>query len=239
MDRARSWLERNKVFFDTLAATLVALMAVTVAISQYFLASQQTEYSRVSLLPSFSISARPLKSAPNGTTYSDDKIFVENIGRPVTGFRSSTIVFLDLRILGWKTAIDTTFSFALNGYYSGSYYSGSGTGRLVTIEGYRNHEKFYRLEREIDKLTDSNEFYVELSVRRFLRLRYRDQLSAQHTSYYYVPLIHGASLFDSYDGEELFDRHRELLGSDMWQDIDRVKASELLGLIRGKLANRI
>ena len=84
MTKLRTWLENNKVFFETIAAILISLMALLVSWSQLNasrvqnnLARLQTRISEQSVMPHFVINAKQLKGSPQNSTFDEDKLTID------------------------------------------------------------------------------------------------------------------------------------------------------------------
>src|SRR5437879_4201252 len=86
VDAARQSLKRNKVFFETLAATLLSLMAIVVSIVQIFLAVKQnkltqtqTEIARTQVSPQYVVTLKQSYD-PVAQKYIEDEIVATNQG---------------------------------------------------------------------------------------------------------------------------------------------------------------
>jgi hypothetical protein len=232
LESIRSSLKKNKIFFETIAALLVSTMAVLVSYSQLHIARVQINISKQVALPHFVIRAKQLTGSTDSQTYDEDEITVENQGSVITNFRGNSVVLLDVKLSGRNSPTEKTFY--LTGYYLGHAYSPQGQGLLITIKGYKNNQKYSNLDREFFKLVESKNEFGNTELRRFLHITYTDQLGDNHSEYYYVPLIYGASQITEKEGKAIFSGCENSLRTGKHIEFDKLSAESLYDLVAGK-----
>src|SRR6185503_1357858 len=136
--RIHAWLEHNKVVFETVAATLLSVMAIIVAIAQTKTAfeqtrllSVQTQIAEAQAPPQFEIAIHQ-KLNEATSKYDDNYLVISNRGGPVHEF-SAQDAYSILVTVGEPTAKVGTLEIPVGGYFTCSYVSVDSTGDLVTM----------------------------------------------------------------------------------------------------------
>lgn len=236
--KLRICLERNKVFFETIAASLLSVMAIIVGYVQYVnmdeqtsLLAMQTEYARLNLMPSFLIATHLSKNPPDGQFYNDDTLSIDNNGAQVDQFTAGAAVYMSAKATDPTHHSTTTLSFVVNGYYSTHFVSVAGSGRLVTLVGPNNNQRFVTLDRACASIAKERDLYLELELRRFVRISYVDRLNTPHTEYFSIQPLYGATRISDSDGTSRMSGISKAVGTDQFIDIDTITADELMNRI--------
>lgn len=94
----RSWLERNKIFFETVVAVALGLMAFFVARAAKDVSASQLELARAQVLPIFRLDDRV------------DTITLVNHGGHAIGAELTVLAFLRIRAYGARDGADSAFA---------------------------------------------------------------------------------------------------------------------------------
>lgn len=231
----RAWLEQNKVYFETVAATLLSAMAVLIMKQQTAMVSLQTEYARIALMPSFVISTRLSKYPPDGNFFNKDTLSVENNGAEIHEFRAKAVVYLRAKVTDQAQYSVTPLTFAVNGYYPENIVYGLGTGHLMDFTGPNNNQIFVNLYHACTVLARERHLFIDLSLDRYISLSYKDRLGIQHMEYYSVQPFYGASRITAIKGSAVIDEVSKAFGTDRFIDIDQITPQELMEQIEDKL----
>ena len=144
MNGIRDWLKVNKILFETLATSLLSLMAVIVSVAQTRTASQQTNLlalqtriAEAQALPQFELAIRQ-KLNDSTRKFDDDHLVVTNRGGPIHDFSADTAYFINVSSGGASGEVFNRVV-PVNGYFTASLVSGSSTGELVTMVGAHNN----------------------------------------------------------------------------------------------------
>jgi hypothetical protein len=188
--RVRAWLKTNKIWFETVAASLLSLMAVVVSVSQSRTASKQTELlslqtqiAEAQALPQFEVD---LQQKLNDATekFDDHVLVVRNRGGPVHDFSSDVAYFITLTLSGADLE-PTKSEVPVNGYFTASFISVASTGDLVTMIGDHNNARVFALTRDLRQVEQDRHWdFANLDEQLVVRLRYRDLLNRHHEDYY-------------------------------------------------------
>ena len=232
----KKFLERNKIFFETFAAVVLTGMALVVSWAQWRTAEEQSQLLEIqtgvaiqSVLPHFVITARQEKSSSSASRYDEDKIRVSNEGAVIHNFRCQSAVIFSVETYNWSDRQKNEKNFFVNGYYVGEGYTARGEGLLVTVEGLRNNARFLDLHREFSKKCKSKGLFGNIEMERFLHISYRDQLGKDHTEFYFIPLIYGATCIPDSKGKSIFRQKKESFGTNSMIEFEKVNADGLLG----------
>ncbi len=228
--------EDIKFYLETIAATLISIMAVLVAFSQCSIFLEQTKLLKVQtdiakkqFLPTFVISAAQLKEDLKDY-YSEDKIFIENKGFPVSEFNCESRVFFNVKLTKISVFHKEAF-IPISGYYSGTAHTAKGDGLLATIEGYRNNLKAAKFERKFSEYCGGKGEFGNINILRYVRISYRDTFGVEHIEYFDVPMIYGAYKMTSEKGKEIFKEYDEKWEHCGFPDFDQITVEEFYNLI--------
>lgn len=210
MSDARKWLETNKIWFETLAASVLSLMAIVVSIGQSCATSKQTELLTIQTkgveaqaLPQFEVALRPKLNDSTGK-FDDYVLVVNNRGGMVESFSADAAFFLGLETSG--PGVDVLKAdVPVNGYFTANVVSAAGTGDLVTMVGNHNNAAVVKLSDDLRAIAHAKPAgFANLSELIILRLRYRDLLSRSHEDYYEAHFVGGGARISDELGKARF-----------------------------------
>lgn len=238
LERSREYLQRNKIFFETLVAFFLSLMAVIVSVAQFIIAEQQTslaklqtEIARQQNLPQFFVNAQQEIDPTVGKAL-EDNIYITNHGGIVQGLSCTTAVYLDIEYFPSGRGEPKKIPIVVNDYYGSTFHMGVGTGLVLRIQGYRNNDKMVNLERGFMKEAQDHQATGLLSLRRYVRLQYKDIFGEDHTRYYMVPLITGGVPLSEQEGRAIFEDYKQSFAEGRRRDLDDLTPDVLLALAR-------
>jgi hypothetical protein len=233
VEDVRAWLTVNKIFFETVAATFLTFMAVILSYNQWRVAQDQTTYleqqtriEREQASPQFSITTKQDANSPNY-----DRIFVYNHGNIALNIITRTAVFFDLTYMG-KNGSQKQLSVPIHGYYRLTIPSETAIGQVMIIESVAGIAKWGAIEKELDQLAAADGAFIDLSVKRYLELSYRDIFNETHVKYYNVIPFIGGDLLEPEMGTGIFDKFRQGGPEGIFFSIDEVSAQDLYNLFR-------
>lgn len=227
----RAFLKRNKIFFETGAATLLSAMAVILSIAQYDLAKIQTETARQQALPHFVIATRQVMDAED-RMYVEDRIYVNNLGGIARDLESNTAVFFDVDIAIQDIGHHRKLQLPVSGYYGITRPTDNGIGQVLEISGYLNNKKFVQLERDSRKLTAERKgLYCVIQIRRYLKLDYLDVFNKEHVDYFSIPRYGGRPM-EPREGKKIFDKYNASFKDLEIADFDKLTAENLFERVK-------
>lgn len=193
----RNWLKANKIWFETVTASLLSLMAVIVSIAQSRTASRQTELmslqtqiAEAQALPQFEVAFRP-KFNDATSKYDDYILVVSNRGGPIYDFRAEAAYFIQVTIPGVGFE-PMEADVPVNGYFTASFVSVAITGELVTMIGDHNNARALEIQQELRQAADARQWgFANMNERVFVRFRYRDMLNRRHEDFYEAHFVGG------------------------------------------------
>jgi hypothetical protein len=196
---ARTWLNANKIWFETVAASLLSVMAIIVSVGQSCAAAKQTQLLAVQTriaeaqaLPQFEVAMRP-KLNDSTAKFDDYNLVVTNRGGMVQDFSATAACFLRLEASGAGLEV-LKADVPVNGYFTVSYLGAAGVGELVTMVGNHNNAAVMKLSDDLRALAHSRQVgFAHFAEQIILRLRYRDLLSRSHEDYYEANLVGGGA----------------------------------------------
>jgi hypothetical protein len=205
-------LERNKIFFETLAAILLSAMAIMVSCQsnriasvQMKLAERQTAIADELSQPFFR-AAVVLQWDSTSQKYIQDRLAVINDGAPAYNPLVKVAQFLAVRCP--QSNADSLIP--IRGYYQSAVLTGRRTDTLVEFSGRLNRQRLYQLYRSYLARPATAQNPQWTGQRIFLRLNYLDRTSRPQVRFFEVLEPGGAALLDSAVGGRLMARFDSL-----------------------------
>lgn len=211
----RTWLKRNRIFFETVAALALSTMAVLlscqgnrIARLQAILAERQTAIADVENQPFFR-AALLIHWDSAAQRFDEDRLAVLNEGAPAYNPRVTLAQFIDLRCA--SSTKDSLIP--LQGYFDTELQSGRRTDTIDTFIGHKNRERFNSLYHSYIALSNGPGRASWVGQRLFLRIDYLDRTRVSQTRYFEVLEPGGAVSMDSAIAATLVRRYA--LGSPL------------------------
>jgi hypothetical protein len=202
--KIRDWLNLNKVFFETLAATTLTIMAVTLARSQLKVAREQTEYlqqqifiQRAQTMPQIIVTQEGVDSM---TEMAEEKIFIYNqgnIARDIDVMSRCTLVIF--------TTDGLRKTIPIADYYGEPEFTQNSTGLLATINNEKMFAKVVEIENEIRHLSWKDNGIRDFGISRNIMVYYTDIFGGSHREFFYINPVFGAQLSDESVERDYFD----------------------------------
>ena len=211
----RSWLQKNKIFIETIstiALVIIAIMAIVLAYQANQIESYQAEIMALEHQPVLEFKI-DFVDDPSGE---HDRLTISNEGYRLSSFSCQPYVFLyiDYRESGMASV---NGSIPLLGYYSEPEITGNGNGRLAILT---NPEISGGNKKKADQiLTD---LYVQRNasgnahIERYVEVSYTDFFDEPHKEVYFVSRIFGGQKLSDQKGREIIQD---------WELMDRVHLS--------------
>jgi hypothetical protein len=213
--KTHDFLTKNKIFFETIAASLLSLMAIIISVAQIGIATKQNNLTELQAkiaiqqaIPQFVVTARQIYDE-KVQKVTENEIYVRNQGGIVQDLESDTAVFMSVTFVT-KSWEQKTVEIPLNGYYIGkTCTSREGTGLVLLIQGYKNQEREIQLKDDFRRLARERGNSGAVEIKRYLRLTYRDIFGKKYTKYYFIPLVPGGEMIEEDKGKAIFERHKK------------------------------
>lgn len=224
MKLIRAWLTDNKIWFETLTASLLSLMAVIVSVAQSCTASRQaeltslqTQIAEAQALPQFEVALRPRLNDATGK-FDDYVLVVNNRGGPIHDFAAEAAYFIQITIPGEGLSL-LKADVPVNGYFTASFISVASTGELVTMVGNHNNARTAEIQQELRQAADAKHWgFANMDEQVIVRFRYRDLLDRQHEDYYEAHPVGGGSRVPEQIGRARFAK---------WEATPRLELSRI------------
>jgi len=203
----RSWLNNNKIFFETIVALLLAVMAITLTIMSINVSEKaneiafyETEITKMENQPIFRFMLDSnFIYLDNDIVPAKEQLIVSNIGKALKEIDCRSIIFL--KITYWKNESLPEYALIpINDYYFTEFHTTNLTGELIYFQShlYYNRETGNRLE--IHKANNNfSEFAIKqndnsgsIEILRFINVEYIDIFNNFHEEIYFVHPIYGS-----------------------------------------------
>jgi hypothetical protein len=235
MNTIREWLKANKIIFETIAAFLLSLMALTltcqsnrIAGIQAKLAARQTAIADAQNQPFFRASLM-IHWDSTQKRFDEDRLAIINDGAPANNPTADLAHFLSVRC----PSADRDSMIPLLHYYDYSIITGRRTDTLWIFQGRKNREVFSQLYRSYLAVDSSGRWPSWIGQRLFLSMRYLDRTGQPHVTFYEVTEPGGSILLDSTTGAGLF-RILESKSTGRYIDLSNATVDSVNRVCRGK-----
>jgi hypothetical protein len=216
----KCWLESNKVFFETIAAVLLTMMAIVVSIAQYKMMDKQNQISEANALPQI-ISTISYDKNEIGN-YADEWIVTENEGGIIKEADTSMSLFIKASFTNLNNLRNKVLYIPLSGYYSSSFLTGRGKGTVAKSFGKDNNTKFHNFSLAFKPLMLRNNEMLFVDLVRIQKVKYFDIFGKNHVEYLVVAPIGGANALSKSEGERIFSAYNDALKNGTYLNFDKL-----------------
>lgn len=223
-DNFRTFLTNNKIIFETIATTLLSVMAIIVSFAQTILnynynklVSLQTHIAEAQALPQFEIAMRNQLNEKTGKI-EDSQLIISNRGGAVHDFDANSAYFLIITALTEKPDSEQIkIEFPVDGYLNAQFIHAAGSGELVKMVGHGSTQMASELNRGVLAEGQARKWpYAYMSDLLYIRLNYHDLLNRAHKDCFYVDPVTGGTKIDDATGQEMFKK---------WEVVPRAELS--------------
>lgn len=219
----RSWLERNKIFFETITAVFLATMAVMVSYAQFKMMDKQNQISEANALPQIISTISFTKD--NSSNYTDEWLLIDNEGGVIKETDTSQAVFLKATYSSLNPIKLKVLYIPLSGYYGTAFSSGRGKGTITSAFGKNNYAKFHSFAQTFKPPLSENEEMLYVELVRMVRIKYIDIFGKEHIDYQVVDPIGGANALSKSEGERIFSAFNNALKKGTFLDFNKINAN--------------
>jgi hypothetical protein len=230
----RKWLEQNKIIFDTLAATLLSLMAIIVSCAQTCssnrqaeLQDTQTQLAEAQAVPQFTMSLSHRLNQETGK-YSDEDLVIANRGGFASEFRARAVTYLAMTIM--RAGATKPIELPITGFFAASFVAPDGTGDMVTMKGINNNERMGQLDLTLRHFKEERDEMMLIDAKIIVELTYKDVRGRAHEDYFEVSSISGGRKLPQDIGRAVFERWTRATPTDF----SRITSEDLVRLAREK-----
>lgn len=156
-----------------------------------------------------------------------DVLIVTNDGAPVIEVTSTAAVLMDVQLSDPNGLHSSVNVISLNGYYFGIFPVNQSTGILKRITGDKNNHKFFALNNDFMELARLRSKSGYLSLRRYLKVVYKDKSGNQNIKYFFVDPVKSSRELPKDKGKEIFEIYDAGFASNRVIDIDRHTALDI------------
>lgn len=236
----KEFLEHNKIYFEVIVSSLLAIMAIivswqanSIADSQATLAEDANRIAMLEHIPEIEVEFRLIRSN-NGTR--TEHLVVMNKGKPLYEFDSYSVAFLSIKE-SELVSIDNPSNRAYER-----------VGMMLPIENYypivkyrpnNNVGEIHRQEvLDVNKLQEAIEGFNRLlsvkkktansSIKRYTRASYVDVHGEQYTQYFKIGVGGDGIPISVNEGSEVYSFHKQLTEAGQVIDYDNTAPDRLL-----------
>jgi len=192
ISKLRDWLNTNKVFFETISATLLGLMAIIISILSINVTERQLE-NEIKL-------NQPLIKISNDvfSYYGGEKdsrfLIIENIGGPLQKYNSEIYNILEIETRGNANRDNYTrkkIQIPLNDYFSGTIGSYNYSGTIEKYIGINNYNLLSNLDYNFEAKYGNEYPQTFINIKTILIITFEDYRGEMNRKAFEVDELHG------------------------------------------------
>jgi len=171
----KEWLERNKIYFETISTSLLAVMAIIVSIASIWISQNQLENDKLLNQPLIKVSNEVFSYA--GGDNDSRFLIVENKGTPITEFSSRLYTFIKIEANKKpfnKSINRQTIYIPINDYFGGTISTNNFNGELIKYIGINNYQLLNNIETDFEKKFDKDLPMTFFSLIQFMEVSFKD-----------------------------------------------------------------
>jgi hypothetical protein len=205
----RDWLNRNQVFFQTIAAVLLSIMAIFVTLQTNQIVSYQTKLMEAEQVPHLDFNLEMVYNSSENE-FCRDQLTISNSGSPLREFSVVSYVLLVLSYANYTERSFVEVPISMYGYYttSASTYTNNPSGELAILTNYNISEVNYWLANLVGgkylnrsevnywlanqtvngffDIAQEKYYFSYASIYRYFFVTYRDKMEKLHYEHYVV-----------------------------------------------------
>lgn len=202
-----NWLKKYEIYFTTIAATLLSIMAILVSVVACIISYNQYQNDNFDKKPDFQIQKK-LELNPETSYYEDSHLIISKLSGKAKNISVNTISFIDIKLYDPQKDVNNR-RFALYNYFESSFLSGTNEGILQRTTGYRNNLKIVKFENTLDSLLSLSHQIVNIETETYVRISFLDFRQEFNTEYFKMDTFTG-NLMKNVNGQKIFEEHRKL-----------------------------
>lgn len=184
IEKFREWLERNKIFFDTLGILLLSGMAVLVSLAVLNITSYQTQLMEKEHYPFFNVLITP----DYDIRFPDDEnpkdyLTIENLGDPVTEFFAHDLVFINISN---KDNENHYSRVPLYHYYGGIVSINGSLNNWHSVGNQGDYRAIGRLTTNLTDYATAKGLNITTRIERYIKIEYRDKWGDKGSQFFNV-----------------------------------------------------
>jgi hypothetical protein len=232
----KSFLNSNKIYFETIAATLLSFMAVIIAGVQIAIGFQQsdlielqTEAEKQQSLPQFLV-VRNFDSEYE-LVPPEDKLEIYNYGNVAHNVNLTTMSFIKVvYITSGKSVKQLSRDFAILNYYNTTFHTNTYSGLIFWRVGYGNFAKSIELDKELNTQLPTID-WVDVSIETYVRISYQDVFAEQRVDYYKVDGAGVGQKISIEEGIKIYTAYENAENTGAALDYDQLTSDDLFQAI--------
>ncbi len=178
----KSFLERNKIYFEIVASLVFGLAALLVSFASYRNSSELVTLNQRAAQPHFSVQTSYIKDEKTGTD-DDTELFVSNISGFAYNIHCQVYSFIKLSLFKGGTRTDTLIPIV--GYYPVSQKVGATVGTLFVFNGHANNAHYLGLVQSLKKeIMPVGLSFAESKLQNLVVIDYLDTTDTGHKAYF-------------------------------------------------------
>jgi hypothetical protein len=185
----RDWLNRNQVFFQTIAAVLLSIMAIFVTLQTNQIVSYQTKLMEAEQVPHLDFNLDMVYNSSENE-FCRDQLTISNSGSPLREFSVSSYVLLVLSYFNRTERSFVDVPISILRYYTTFTYTNNPSGELAILTNYDISEVNYWLANQTVNgffdIAQEKDYLTSASIYRYFLVTYRDNMEKRHYEQYVV-----------------------------------------------------
>ena len=226
----KRFLQKNEIYFTTIAATLLSIMAIVVSVIACTISYSQYQNDKYDKKPDFQIQ-KEIRINPLTNYYEDTYLIISKLSGKAKNISINTISFIDVKMNASEKETKHK-RFALYNYFETSFISGINEGILQTTTGYKNNLKIIDFTNSLDSILSlNNQTIVNIQTETYVKISFLDFKQKHNTEYFQVDTFQG-NIINNIGGEKLFEEHKTLTETEKTIQLNFINEMDLSKIIK-------
>jgi hypothetical protein len=191
--RLKQWLNRNKIYFETITSLFLTIMAILLSLFTYLTTVRQAENEELLNQPIIRIDDKQFSYFSSTNTNDSEFLVIENTGIKINSFESEVYTFLKIETENpsSKRAGERMIIYKrISDYYGGSTPHKNVVGELVTYINLGSLNDIHEASLKFKEIYDDDFPMTFITLEKFAMVTFQDFKNKQYKFYYKVDNIY-------------------------------------------------
>jgi hypothetical protein len=225
MRKVKSFLERNKIYFEIFSFIIIGLSGVYVSYTQSKISKLEYELNKTQIQPLLKIETKLTKS-DTIDFYTTQTLIVSNEGGALKKFNQTTNTFYKVELNCPRCNGPKIYYIPIHAYYFANFYTGNFKDVLLTSYCPNNNYAYCKLYEEfIEKSKNAGPYFLDRIT--LMKISYDDISGENHTNYYNVDNVIGGYEIPVSKYQEIISKSDSAFKDFQW-DFDKLSFDKIL-----------
>ena len=191
----KKFLKKNEIFFTTICAFLLSIMAIIVSWKSFEISEKQYQMDYFEKSPDFQIQQTYTRDLKTNYVY-QSQLIISKLSGKAKNINIDIACFLNLKLTDYKNN-QKTKKFEVYHYYDTTFLSGKNSDTIQESTGYLNHLRYVAFEKAIYTELNKKFQFVDPDLKVYVKISYLSFQNEKKIEYYDVEFLTGNIVNDN------------------------------------------